>query len=806
MFKSYLKIAWRSIWRNKGLSLIHILGLSLGLATCLLIVLFIRHELSYDKFNTNASRIYRVVFNGRMQGGEIHEANVMPAVASTFKRDFPEIEEAVRIRGYGTPRVNYGEKVFRSDRLAFADPAIFRVFTFPFIKGDPNTALQSPNTVVISSTVAQRYFGSDNALGKTLLIGDQREPYLVTAVMEDMPANGHFHFDILASMTGLDEAKLPTWMTSGFFTYLLLPEGTDYKHLESRIQPMVGKYIGPELEKTMGLSYSDFTSKGNRLGFTLQPISEIHLHSNLTAEFEPSGDIQYVYIFGIVAVFMLLIACINFMNLSTAGASRRAKEIGIRKVMGSVRLQLIGQFLLESMMITIIALIFSLALVYLAIPSFNQLAGHNLSRQLASDPSIIGWLVFFGLLTGLLAGSYPAFYLSSFNPIRVVKGKLTTGKKTLGLRSGLVVFQFFISISLIVGTIIVYQQLFFIRNTKLGYNKDQVLVIHEPYWLRDNQAAFRKKLLDDPRVISVTSSGFLPAGPSNINNFLAYPDNQSTVLIKSLQYEVDEHYIPTLGMQMKKGRNFSPLFGADSTAVILNETAAKIYGWEENPEGHTITSVNNESQRIPYHVIGIVKDFHFKSLHEPITPLVMTLGYNGNALIAKVNSADVTGLLASINQYWRSFQPEQPMAYSFLDERFEATYRSEKNIAAILGIFSALTILVACLGLLGLAMFTAEQRTREIGIRKVLGADPAGIVALLSKDYVRLVLIGFAIASPVAWMVMNRWLQDFAYRVTISWWVFALSAVFALLVAIVTVSSQAIRAANANPVKSLKAE
>ncbi|RYY60642.1 MAG: FtsX-like permease family protein [Chitinophagaceae bacterium] len=805
MFKSYLKIAWRNIWRSKGLSMIHILGLSLGLATTLLIVLYIRHELSYDRFNKNAADIVRVVFNGRMQGGEIHEANVMPMVAPTFKMDFPEIKEAVRIRAYGTPRVNYGEKTLRTDRLAFADPAIFQVFSFNVQEGNAANALASPGTIVITKAVAERYFGTEAAMGKTLLIGDTRDPYKVTGVMDEMPENSHFHFDILASMSGLAEASQPTWMTSNFYTYLLLRPGTDIEKLQARIQPMVGKYMGPELEKTMGLSYSDFVTKGNSLGFALQPVTDIHLHSNMTGEYEPSGDMQYIYIFGAVAVFMLLIACINFMNLSTAGASRRAREIGIRKVMGSVRSQLVAQFIFESMMITCIALVVSLALVYLAIPYFNKLAAQDLGRQLTSDPSVIGWMVLFGLLTGLLAGSYPAFYLSSFKPIRVLKSKLTVGKRTLSLRSGLVVFQFFISISLIVGTITVYQQLSFIRNKKLGYDKEQVLVIQETWWLKDNQAAFRQQLLADPRILSVTSSGYLPAGPSNNNNFLAYPDNQSTQLVKSLRYEVDEQYLATLGMRVKSGRNFSNAFGSDSTAVILNESAAKMYGWDDKAEGHTITSVNNENQ-VTYHVIGVVKDFHFRSLHEKISPLVMSLGSDYGTMIAKVKTADISSLLSSLSDKWKSFRPEAAFTYSFLDDRFNATYKSEKNIATILAVFAVLTILVACLGLFGLAMFTAEQRTREIGIRKVLGASSSGIVALLSKDYVKLVLIGFLIATPIAWTVMNNWLQDFAYRISMSWWIFAISALFAVLIAIITVSSQAIRAANTNPVKSLKGD
>ncbi|RYY57996.1 MAG: FtsX-like permease family protein [Chitinophagaceae bacterium] len=804
MFRNYLTIAWRTIWRNRGLSFINILGLSLGLATTLLIVLFIRHETGYDSFNLHADRIVRVVFNGRMQGGEIHEANVMPMVAPAFKADFPEVENAVRIRSYGTPRISYGDRTLRTDRFAFADQGIFAVFSLPLKEGVPATALLEPNSIVVSTETAFRYFGNEPAIGKTLLVGDQGQPYRVTAVMEPVPENSHFHFDILASMNGLDEAKQPTWMSSNFYTYLLLRKGADYRKLQAKIQPMVGRYIGPELEKIMGLSYVDFEAKGNSLGFALQPLTDIHLHSNMTGEFEAPGDIQYVYIFGAVAIFMILIACINFMNLSTAGASRRAKEIGVRKVMGSGRRQLVFQFLMESMLVTFIAMVLAMLIVWVTLPYFNTLAAQDLGKQLQKNPSVIFWLVVVALGTGLIAGSYPALYLSSFKPVRVLKSRFAIGKRTLSLRSALVVFQFFISVSLVVGTITVFRQLSFIRNKKLGYNKEEVLVIENTWRLGGKQAAFRDQLLADPRIVSVSSSGYLPAGASDNNNFTAYPDNQSSMLVKSLMYDVDDQYIPTLGMEVKSGRNFSRGSVSDSNSVILNEAAAKVYGWETNAEGHTITSVNNDNHK-RYTVIGVVKDFHFRSMQQAITPLVMSVG-GGGTMIVKIKTAELSSLVSVIEAGWKKAEPEFPLSYSFLDDRFDAMYKSEKNIATILGVFAVLTILVACLGLFGLAMFTTEQRTREIGIRKVLGANVTGIVAMLSRDYIRLVLIGFVIAAPVAWLVMDKWLQDFAYRVNISWWIFGLSALFTVLVALLTVSSQAIRAATVNPVKSLKPE
>jgi putative ABC transport system permease protein len=521
---------------------------------------------------------------------------------------------------------------------------------------------------------------------------------------------------------------------------------------------------------------------------------------------EPHGDIRYVYIFSAVAVFMLLIACINFMNLSTAGASKRAKEVGIRKVMGSVKGQLVRQFLLESFILTAIALLLAVALVYWALPFFNDLAGKDLSLRQKDCLWAVPGLILFGLFTGILAGSYPAFYLSSFNPVAVLKGRALAGKGGGNrLRSGLVVFQFFVSIGLIVGTLIVYKQLSYIQHKKLGYDKDQVLIIQGTYRLGKSQEVFRSELLRDPRIIHVSASDYLPAVSINSSLSYAYRDNRSTTLVKTQQFNIDEDYIPTLGMEMAAGRNFSPAFGSDSSGIIINETASREYGWGANALGHTI-SRDSEGQKHTYTVIGVIKDFNFRSLHERITPLAMTLSPDHGTLIAKVKTTDIAGLLKSIEKKWKSLNPDDPFSYSFLDDRFLATYQAEQNIGRILGIFAGLTILVACLGLFGLATFTAEQRTKEIGIRKVLGASVFGIVSLLSRDFLRLVLLAFLIAAPVAWYVMNRWLQDFAYRVSINGWVFAWTAALAISVTVMTIGFRAFKAAVANPVKSLRSE
>jgi putative ABC transport system permease protein len=654
--------------------------------------------------------------------------------------------------------------------------------------------------------MARKYFGKEDPMGKTLFFDDAKATCVVTGVFDKVPANSHFHFDLFAPMMVAPGYGQLSWLTSDYYTYLVLPAGYDYRKLEAKLPQVMEKYVGPQMEKAMHMSLAEFRGKGNTLGFGLQRLTDIHLHSDFATDLSPAGDIRYVYIFGAIALFMVVIACINFMNLSTAGASKRAREVGVRKVLGSGKAELVRQFLLESILLTVIALSLALVIARAGLPVFNDLAGKHLVFSLAGHPWLAPGLLLFGLSIGVLAGSYPAFFLSSFNPASVLKGQLTRGRKSAGLRSGLVVFQFFISITLIIATAVVYRQLTYIQHAKLGYDKDQVMVVEGMWWLHKNVETFRQDLLQDPRVANVSKSGFLPAGYSNDNNFFVYPGSQSAQVVKSLRYDVDERYIPTLGMQIASGRNFSKEFGTDSSAAILNEAAAAALGWRGSPLGQTITNMDNNGKPTTYHVIGVVKDFHFRSLHELISPLVMVLGgYNDN-LIVKVKTKDIPGLLATMKDKWKELKAEEPFSYSFLDERFNATYRAEQKTGSILGIFAGLTIFVACLGLFGLATFMADQRRKEIGVRKVLGASVLGIVSLLAKDFLKLVFIAFVIAGPIAWWVMNKWLQDFAYRISIGGGIFLLAAGVAVFITVVTISSRAVRAALANPVKSLRSE
>jgi putative ABC transport system permease protein len=805
MFKNYIKIALRNLARNKAFSAINIFGLSVGISVCFIIMLFVQDELSYDRFNEKADRIVRVIFKATINGGKINESNVMPPVAQALKNDYVEVEDATRLHTSFSPKVTYADKTFKEGTLAFVDANFFNVFTLPFVKGDAKTALQRPNTVVITKAMANRYFGNEDAIGKVLTFNSYDNAlYKVTGVIDNIPANSHFHFDMFGSMESLPEAKAPTWLASNFFTYVVLKNGNDYKKLEAKLAGMVEKYMGPQILKEMGMSLSQFRTKGNTLGFALQPLTDIHLRGDSTSELEAGGDVRYVYIFGAIALFMLAVACINFINLSTASASKRAKEVGVRKVIGSGKLDLIKQFLLESVLLSLFALLVSFVFVQLALPVFNDLSGKNLTFGNDIKPFVA--FVLLGILVGIVSGIYPAFFLSSFKPITVLKGRPGTSTKSFGLRSSLVVFQFFISVCLIVGTIVVYQQMKYIQNKKLGYDKEQLLVLPNSYALGKNEQFFKEQLLKDPRVVNATISAYKPAGPSNNNNALAYAEGKDNQIMKTLEYHVDEQYVPTLEMQMAAGRNFSKEFVTDSSAMIINETAAKAFGWRTNPIGQRITRQNSERGKdFTYTVIGVVKDFNFKSLHEPVTPLLIILKPE-SGLIIKIKTADVSGLLSSIKQQWEKFNTEEPFTFTFMDELYNKTYSAEQKTGHILNIFAVLTVLVACLGLFGLATYTAEQRTKEIGIRKVLGASVTQVTNMLSKDFLKLVLISCIIAFPISYWAMYNWLQDFAYRINISWSVFVLAGVAALAIALLTVSFQAIKAAIANPVKSLRAE
>jgi putative ABC transport system permease protein len=803
MLKNYIKIAWRNIVKNKSMFSINIAGLAIGIASCLIIILFVIDELSYDRFNEKADQIVRVVFRAKINSEEMKEAVVMAPVGATLKSEFPEVLQATRIRKIGTPKISYENNTYRNSRFAFVDPNFFDVFTLPIIKGDPVSPLQEPNTLVITNDEANKYFGDTNPVGKVMYLEGQDQPFKVTAVIDKVPENSHFHFDVFAFMEGYDAAKSTSWVNSNFFTYLVLEKGYDYKELESKLPKTIEKYMGPQIKNEIGMSFNEFI-KENRMGLFLQPLIDIHLNSDFASatEIEQGGDIKYIYIFSAVALFMLLIACINFMNLSTAAAAKRSKEVGIRKVLGSKKNQLIYQFLTESFIVTTAAMIIATILFIVLLPLFNNLSGKELQIDYLLNPFVFGLLLVLTIVISLLAGGYPAFFLSSFKPIASLKSKLSSKGNNKGLRSGLVIFQFVISAGLILATLVVNQQMSFIQHKELGYDKDQMLVLRESYLLGNDEMAFKNEILKDSRVANVSSSAFVPAGPTD--------NNMSGIFIgekfirRMFVYNIDEQYIPTMGMELISGRNFSKEFGTDSTNVIINEQIAKILGFGKNALDKTfIRDTNNGKQNLT--VIGVVKDFHFKSLHQTIEPLIM-LNHSYGGLIVRAKVSDMSGLIKSINGLWNSFKAKEPFSYSILDDSYNQTYLIEQKMGTVLSVFALLTIFVACLGLFGLVTFTAEQRFKEIGIRKVLGSTVPQIVTMLSKDFLKLIFISFLIAFPLGFYFMNKWLQDFAYRIQIQWWIFALAGLITLLIAFLTISWKSFRAATINPVKALRSE
>ncbi len=804
MIKNYFKVAFRNLWKNKGFSAINILGLASGLAVCLLIVLYVVDELSYDKYNKNADRIYRLDADIYFNNTTAIFAVAPDPLAPTLKREYPAVEEMTRVNFQKDILVKKGDQNVPDENCAYADSTFFKVFTIPMIEGDPSTALKEPNSIVIDETTAKKYFNRTDVVGKYLYI-DNNTNCKITGVIKDIPKQSHFHFHFIRPR-GKDN---DSWLSNNTFNYILVKPGVSRAEMQKDVNATVNKYIGRDLEQQLHSSLKDLQSKGNHFTYHLMPLTDIHLHSNKQYEMEANGDVTYVYIFSVIAVFILLIACVNFMNLSTARSANRAKEVGIRKVVGSLRTNLITQFLTESVLLSFFSLVLAILIAALLLPLFNQLAVKHMSVTTLFSTWLFPLMIGLVFIVGCLAGSYPAFYLSSFQPVQVLKGKVAKGFKNSWLRSGLVVFQFFISIILIIGTLVVYNQLSYIRNKKIGYNRDQVLVVHNIYNLEANRKLYRDQLLNIPGVVNATE-GDVPIGNGfdNVGWFRDPTFNASKAVVLNNFY-VDEHYIPTMGMKMKEGRNFSKDFPTDSSAIILNEAAVKILGFKDpfketlyRPYFHNDGSITAS----PYHVIGIVKDFNFNSLHQTIAPVVMNLADNYGSVAVRVDPKNITGLIKGIQNTWNTLAPGKPFNYTFLDADFNNIYTAEQQTGKLFITFAIFAIFIGCLGLFGLVTYAAEQRTKEIGVRKVLGASVGGIVAMLSKDFAKLVLIASVIAFPVAWWTMHKWLQSFAYRTNISWWVFIAAGAAAILIALITVSFQAIKAAIANPVKSLRTE
>lgn len=808
MFRNYLKVALRNLWKQKTFSAINIIGLATGLCCFLLIAMYVVDELSYDRFNKKANRIFRVSSDIKFNGSVMHFTQTPDLMGEVLTKDYPEIETFTRVFvNRGAKLIKKGTDYINEPDVAHVDSTFFNIFTVPAIHGNTQTALNEPNAVVLTKSAALKYFGSTDVLDKSIETNDNNSTvYKVKAVVEDVPKNSHFRFDFFFSMKNVDY-EWNQHLSNNFHTYLLLKPGVDAESFgKMALSQYVDKYVLPAAKQFMEIgSMEEFKKAGNYLEYSLTPLTKLHLYSDRSYELSPVGNIQYIYIFSAVALFILLIACVNFMNLTTARSANRAKEVGIRKVLGTERKALIAQFLSESTLMVILSMIIALLLTYLVLPLFNDVANKSISFQSLLSPVILPLLVLLPFIVGLLAGSYPAFYLSSFRPIMVLKGRI--GNKRGGLRSALVVFQFATSIILMIGTIVVYRQLNFIQTKELGYKKEQVLIIDDAYALKKNVDAFKNDVLQLPGVESGTLSSYLPVSNSSRsdNTYSSKPVMDSKTGFNMQAWEVDYDYLKTMGMSLSQGRNFSKDFGSDSSAIIINEAAAKILGYSD-PVGKNLYRSTNDGRTFKYEIVGVVKNFNFESLKQPIGPLGFFLAPSTGLASFKIKDANLSALLKTIEAKWKTMAPGMPFSYRFLDESFNDMYRDEQRIGKIALTFSILAILIACLGLFGLAAFVAEQRTKEIGIRKVLGASVNGLVGLLSKDFVKLVVIAFVIAAPVAWYFMHKWLQDFEYRISINWVVFALAALIALFIAVATISFQAIKAAMANPVKNLRTE
>jgi putative ABC transport system permease protein len=816
MVKNYLIIALRNLFKNKVFSFINISGLAVGLAGCTIILLYVTHELSYDRHHEHAGRIYRVTSHIDFAGNYLELAPTSAPMGPTLLKDYPEVEAMVRLRPRGDYTVRHGYEYFHEEGFVFADPSIFDVFTIPFLHGNQVEALTRPHTVAISEEIALKYFGTKNAVGETINLMNSFD-FEVTGVYETMPETSHFKFNFLLSMPTIDEAGNNMWLSNNFRTYLLLRKGTDPEAFEKNFETIKKTYIEPQLQHFMGLTMEEFEAAGNRAEYRLQPLTDIHLHSDLTGEFRANGNIMYVYIFSGLAIFILILACINFMNLSTARSAQRAKEVGVRKTLGSDRRQLAGQFLMEALMLSFIALILGLILAELTLPYFSNISGRVLSVNYISDTLITGLILGIVVLTGLLAGTYPALLLSSYRPVQVLKGTFLEQKGHGFFRKGLVVFQFTISIIIIVGLLTINKQLKFIQSKNVGFDKEQVLILENAYLMGSTSSVddFSREILTHSIFESATISSFFPVDGFGRDDRTYWPKGTSPSqdnTVNMQRWRVDEHYIETLGMEIAAGRNFSGERETDRNTVILNESAAGRFGFE-NPVGEIISIYESnddgsidQSTILDFEIIGIVKDFHYQSLRENITPLGLFFEPGYGNIAFKIDGADAGDAIRIIENAWHERAAGLPFSYTFLDDRFDLMYRAESRVQNLMASFSVLAILIACLGLFGLSAFSAERRTKEIGIRKIMGASITSILGLISKEFLQLILISFIIAIPVAYLIMQQWLREFTYRTEIGITVFVLAGMGTLLVAMTTVSWQSLKAALMNPVKTLRSE
>ena len=809
MFKNYFKIAFRNLTKYRFISGINLFGLAIGLTCCLLILAYILNELSYDRYNNNADRIYRVTrsFNNQDGAVSLKLSTISPPFGPYLTNDFPEIQKLTRLLSNGITPMRYREHLFNENNVYFADENLFDVFKVKVIEGNPKTALSVPFTVMLSVEMAKKYFGNEDPMDKTIRFNNQFN-LRVSGVYKSFPANAHLHPNVLLSFNTLNDTAVygvenlrTNWGNNSFFTYLLLPEHYPVKNMITQFPAFVDKHM--DHKDYNGLNPSKFTKLG------LQKLTDIHLYSHMDYEAEPNGDISRVYIFSVIALFTLLIACINYMNLSTARSALRAREIGIRKVIGARRKELILQFLSESVLICWLGLIIAALFTFITLPWLNKISGQELSFSILLKWQIITPLLLTPFIVGVISGIYPALFLSSFQPIKTLKGLFKTEGSTISFRKVLVVTQFSISIILIITTAIVFQQLHFMQQKSLGFDKDRLVVLPYGTDIGKHYNVFRTDILRNALFKDIGRSSRIPTGRllDDMNAYTMVGDSLRPVNTDIKFVSVDYDFIPVYGIQLGAGRNFSREYATDTAGFVINESSVKLLGWKSDQDA-VGKDFKYGSQK--GNIIGVVKDFNFESMHQQIVPMVLVMfspsqAYFNNISI-KIAGNDIPGALAYLEKTWRTLLPETPYQFSFLDDNFDKLYQSEQRQGTIFIIFACIAICIACLGLLGLSAFAISRRIKEIGVRKVMGANVGSIVTLLSKDFLMLVLIAAILAFPVAWYAMNSWLKDFAYRIRIQWWVFLLAGILAAIISLITVSFQAIRAAIANPVKSLRSE
>ena len=808
MLYNYLKIAFRNISRQKFYAFINITGLTIGLVASLLIILYIVDEFSYDKFHKDAGRIYRINLLGRMSGHEFNSPYTSAPVASGFMNEIPGVEQACRIALWKDMPVKHEEEVFAEKTVLVADSNFFSFFSFNLLAGDLKNVLSRPNSIVLTETAANRIFGysgrGDNrCIGQSLEFGKEKRVCNITGICEDPPQNSHFHFSMILSMESWEDCRSSVWVSNSLLTYVKLGGELDQDLVESQIQELVKKHIGPQAQKYLGISFEEFLKKGGAYGFYLQPLTGIHFASNVDLHLEPGGNMKTIYLLAGILVFIIVIACINFMNLSTARYSGRAKEVGIRKSLGSTTGRLRTQFLTESVLFTLVSLLLAQVILILILPQFNILSGKVLNIKALFNIYYISAIICLVVITGIIAGSYPAFYLTSFKPVDTLRGKLKAGIKSKGIRKILVIFQFTMSTGLIICTLLIYKQLQYIQNKDLGFDKNNLIVLKNAGSLGTNKNAFKEELLKMPEVEDVSICNLVP--PDATHSDLFRPVGEDLQERGSNYCIADENLMSTLKLTMVDGRFFSKEFSSDVNGVVINEAAARLFGFD-HPVGEKIQTFWKENNLDTREIIGVVKDYHFQSPQEEITSLLIFQGKEGDNIVVRLTSGDISNKINHIKSKWKSFPESGSFDYSFISDNFNAKFRKEQLLGRIFLVFTLLAIVIASLGLLGLTSFTAEQRSKEIGIRKAMGASSEGIIRLLSMEYLNLIFVSFFIAALLSYIIINWWLNNFAYKTNIGVLSFVAGGIISVLIAILSVGYQSLKAASRNPVDSLKYE